>query len=205
MRVGIDLQHNGRRSVTGPSRLGFKDPLGEGKNEYWWLAQYGVGIQLRLNELGHLTYINGMNEYSDRAKRFNSLSCNLVVLCHVNQNIPEFRGKPRGNRAGRIFYDYRTSDLNKRRIRKAASYLDDLLPWGFTQQEARPDDWTVNAFNVQRGYKAWTWCFEPFFGDQKPQREWIENYYLQGDKLYYKGPMAFGALVANAIHEAYAK
>ena len=183
-RFGIDLQHNGRNSRVD---LGFP-------GEYAMLAQYGIGMQLRLHELGHRTFLNGMGEYSDRAKRFNTHNCNLVVLCHVNQNPVPIRGTAAGNRSGKIFLDYRTSNLNVTRAKKAATFLSGQFPWGFDVILAKPDDWTRNALNVQAGYKAWTWCLEPFFGDQQIQRRWIEGLGFQN----------FGGVIADAIHYAYA-
>ena len=200
-KIGIDLQHNGRKSVQGSSRLGFADPLKEGKDEYWWLAQYAIGMQLRLNQLDHKTYLNGMGEYPDRAKRFNTHNCNLVVLCHVNQNPVSLRGTSKGNRSGKIFLHYQTSKLNVERARKAAAYLSERVPWGFDVMMAKPTDWTRNALNVQKGYKAWTWVLEPFFGDQGAQRGWIEAQPSIYPGLY--GPLAFGALVGDAIDHAY--
>ena len=199
-KIGIDLQHNGRKSVTGSSRLGFVDPLGEGKDEYSWIAQYGIGMQIRLHQLGHHTFLNGMGEYPDRAKRFNTHNCNLVVLCHVNQNPPSIRFGSKGNRTGKIFLHHQTSKLNVERAKKAAEYLSRHVPWGFEVVMAKPTDWTRNALNVQKGYKAWTWVLEPFFGDQRVQRKWVSTYTT---RFQPGGVMKFGALIADAIDFAY--
>lgn len=187
MKVGIDLQHNGK---PGTPDLGAKGYFNDEETEYWWLSQYGLATQLELIKRGHTTFLNGMGSYQDRARRYNTLNCNLVVLCHVNM-MP--RGKAGQGKTGRIFLNYRTSSLNKKRAKKAADMMSRELPWDIKVQLANPDDWTRNAFSVQKGYKAWTWCFEPFFGDNKAHVDHIKSI----------GLMEFGRIIGASIDHAY--
>lgn len=187
MKVGIDLQHNGKPGRPDLGAPGYFDP---DHHEYYYLSQYGLATQLALIKRGHTTFLNGMGSYQDRARRYNSLNCNLVVLCHVNM-MPA--GKAGQGRTGRIFLDHRTSSLNKKRAKKAAEFMSSHLPWDIKVQDSRPDDWTRNAYSVQRGYKAWTWCFEPFFGDNRSQVDFLDSI----------GLMEFGAIIGASIDSAY--
>lgn len=182
MKLGIDLQHNGK-----PDKL----DLGgnhHGYHEYEHIAPFGFGLLMRSIDHGHRTFINGMGSYSDRAKRFNTFSANLVVLCHANAG---------GGSNGRIFLHPSTSKLNVRRANRACEYLDSVLPWKTVVKTA-----SGASLNVQKGYKAWTWCAEPFFFDNF---DMVTKALCSEHESGRRGLESVGAHYADAINEAYAK
>ena len=191
MKIGIDLQHHGIPNK--PSHTGFIAPDGSRngpESEYWWIAQYGAGLCLRLMQHGHKTFMSSAQYYSQRGEFYKDLGCELVLICHVNKG---------GGLDGRFYLDHRTSESNKASARKMVSWLKDMS-WPSQVKIASPD-YAANAYNVQQGYPMKTMVLEPFFADNQVQVDRVHAWTHQ--KALLRGPTAFGAFIADAINHGY--
>jgi len=187
MKICIDIQHNGKPDKED---WGAKDPFDFDEHEVWWTLQYGAALALSLKEFGHSVFVISAGSYRQRAEYMNQMNLDLALCCHVNMMPESARGE---GEAGKLFYDHRTSEAHLKKIYKAAKLLTENLPWPTNTQPSSPDDWTADAYNVQKYYKCWTLCLEPFFLDHKKTRDVLEHY----------GPQWLGEEIARAIDEGY--
>jgi N-acetylmuramoyl-L-alanine amidase len=172
--VYLDRQHSGKpgrraRDTGASADLDGDGVIGVHEQEALLTPRYLWACELALREAGHTVIPISDGEYQDRFRRINSYAGTfpastpqIMIAGHINAG---WRGME-GAGYGAIFYDYRSSSGAElaskiaRELREAAPELN-----GVKCIQAKPDDWTRNAFATIQVQQPVALCLEPFFID----------------------------------------
>jgi hypothetical protein len=169
--IVLDRQHIGK--PNNPSDLGAYSELTQ-EYEAHMVGQYLLETEWTLRRLGHRVVVLSDGYYGHRHKRANNFfekeggAC-IYLAGHLNAGGGEYAA---------LFYDHR-STMGATAAQFIGAQLAKLEGLDSTKSiEARPGDWTSNAFNTIDGIYAGRGCgicLEPFFIDAKKHRHLMSD------------------------------